>query len=255
MQAEPIALFTEAWKQMTDTLASPKNVDGDGISTRFADAQNLFFNLWFQNRPAADEADFRAILRAGKAAAASWHQPTGGIVRADWAPAGWEAILAEEGLAVAIPMLGMEAGEITPPSREPAILEIRRVADDRTAYDAAMINAHAYAMPEEQFACCGGMHFWPEGSLAFVGYIDGKPVATAAARPVNGTIYIAMVATEPDEQGKGYAATTMRHAMVEAREAMGDLPLTLHATQGGQATYAKMGFAAGPATPLVVPTA
>ncbi len=253
MQAEPIALFTEAWKQMTDTLPSPRNADGDGISTRFADAPNLFFNLWFQNRPAAAEADFRSILRAGKAAAASWHQPSGGIVRADWAPANWEAILGEEGLAVAIPMLGMEAAAIAPPPRAPAELEIRLVADDPAAMDAAMLNAHAYAMPEEQFACCGGMHFWPAGSMAFVGYVGGKPVATAAARPVGGTIYIAMVATEPAEQGQGYAATVMRHAMAEARKAMGELPLTLHATEGGQATYAKMGFAPGPATPLVVP--
>lgn len=254
MKSEPMGLFVEAWTQMTETLPSPQHSAENGIVTCFSDVPNLFFNLWFQDGPATGEAAFRDLLRAGKARGAAWHRPTGGVIRADWAPDNWEAILAEEGLAIAVPMLGMEATAIVSPAHPPANVEIRRVTDDKTARDAADLNARAYHMSEEEFASVGGMHFWPEGSLAFVGYVDGRPVTTAAARDVGGTVYIAMVATEPGEQGKGYAATVMRHAMAEGLEALGaDKPLTLHATMDGQKTYAKMGFAAGPVTPLVVP--
>src|SRR5690606_177318 len=157
------------------------------------------------------------------------------------------------GLAVLMEMVGMEATAIVPPSLPPSEMDIRRVADDETAMAAATINAHAYHMAEEQFACCGGMHFWPGEALAYVGYVDGKPACTAAVRPVNGTAYVYMVATEPDLQGKGHAATIMRHAMAEGRKAIGGDLLTLHATMDGKATYEKMGFAAGAATPLIVP--
>jgi ribosomal protein S18 acetylase RimI-like enzyme len=253
MKSEPMALFIEAWTQMTGTLPSPRHERADGVVTCFSDVPNLFFNLWFQDGPTSDEAAFRRMLRAGKAKGAAWHHPTGGVFRADWAPANWEAILVEEGLAIAVPMLGMEATTIVPPAHSAAEIEIRQVTDDATAHDAAMLNAHAYHMPEDEFECVGGMHFWPADSRAFVGYVDGEPVTTAAARSVGGTVYIAMVATEPGLQGQGYAATVMRHAMDEGMKAMGRDTLTLHATMDGQKTYAKMGFVAGPATPLVVP--
>lgn len=253
MKSEPMGLFVEAWTQMVDTLPSPQHTRRDGVFTCFCDVPNLFFNLWFQESPTPGEAEFRQMLRAGKALGAEWRQPAGGVIRGDWSPENWEAILAEEGLAVAVPMVGMEASEIVPPAFPPTEIEIRRADDDATARDAAVLNAHAYHMPEEEFAAVGGMHFWPDGSQAFVGYLDGRPVTTAAARSVGGTVYIAMVATEPDIQGQGHAATVMRHAMAEGIKALGVDTLTLHATMDGQKTYAKMGFVAGPAMPLVVP--
>ena len=72
-------------------------------------------------------------------------------------------------------------------------------------------------------------------------------------RPINGTIYVYLVATEPDAQGQGYAATVMRHAMDRGRERFGLPLLTLHATEDGKSTYEKMGFKAGATTPLLVP--
>lgn len=255
MQSEPMGLFVEAWEQMTGTLPTPHHENADGITSCFCDVPNLFFNLWFQVKPTRNEYEFRKLLKAGKKRMESWHQPVGGILRDDWLPDDWEAIMADEGMTVMMPMLGMEATSIIPSERAAADLEIRRVSDDATAYDAAMVNAHAYDMDEELFAPCGGMHFWPEGSLAYVGYVDGKPVATAAARTVNGTVYIALVATEPAEQGKGYAATIMRHAIEEGRKAIGSDCMTLHATMAGAPTYGKMGFAKGPGTPLIVPAA
>ena len=252
MRADTMSLFKEAWRQMTETMPSPDNATCGPIVKRLSDTNNLFFNLWLQDSPTIDEQSFRAMLKAGKVCGKQWAHPTGGIFCTDWAPANWQEILDQEGLSIAINMVGMETASIVPSQYLPADIEIRQATDDLTAMDAAMVNAHAYHMPEDEFTCAGGMFFWPENSIAFVGYIDGRPVCSAAARNVNDTVYIALVATEPDQQGKGYADTVMRHAIDEGRKLFGHELLTLHATMDGQPTYEKMGFVAGPTTPLVV---
>jgi ribosomal protein S18 acetylase RimI-like enzyme len=253
MHTEPMSLFMEAWKKMVVTLPSPNLDEHGAVTNRLSDTPNLFFNLWFQNRPTPDEASFREMLRTGKAQAEGWHQFAGGIISSAWSPPNWHELVAEEGLAVLLNMVGMEAEAIVPPSRPPAEIEIRRITTEEAAHATAMINARAYHMEEAQFECCGGMHFFPEDAMSYLGYVDGRPVCTAGVRPINGTIYVYLVATEPDAQGNGYAAAVMRHAMAEGMKAMDYPLLTLHATEDGKKTYEKMGFKAGATTPLIVP--
>ena len=106
-----------------------------------------------------------------------------------------------------------------------------------------MINAHAYGMPPELFECVCNMHLWHDDSLAFVGYADGRAVTSAAALPVDGTVYIALVATMPDAHGKGYAEAVMRQAITAGQQSMGVARATLHATDMGRPVYQAMGFA------------
>ena len=90
-----------------------------------------------------------------------------------------------------------------------------------------------------------GMHFWPSDCFAFVGYNGETPVSSAAALPINGTVYIALVATDPEQQGKGFAETVMRRAIAEGQRAMGVRRTTLHASMmeipslSGDGIYAK----------------
>jgi len=253
METEPLKLFRSAWQQMVSDLPGTNIGHDNGITSCFCDVPNLFFNVWMHDGPVSDEAHLRRLLREGKARSASWHQTSGGLLREDWLPLNWENVLADEGMAVMMPMLGMEADAITPPPRALAEIDIRQITDDDMALQAMLINAHAYGMPEEQFAPCGGMFFFPEGTLGFVGYIDGKPVATTGIRLVEDTIYVLMVATEPEEQAKGFAAAVMRHAMAEGARLLGKQRFTLHATIAGSKTYQKMGFVAGPRTTLIIP--
>ena len=58
-----------------------------------------------------------------------------------------------------------------------------------------------------------------------------------------GTVYIAMVATLPGQQGKGYADTVMRHAIAQGRQTSGAASTTLHATAVGEPVYRAMGYA------------
>ena len=71
----------------------------------------------------------------------------------------------------------------------------------------------------------------------------GEPVTSAAALPVDGTVYIALVATMPDAHGKGYAEAVMRQAIRPGQQAMGVTRTTLHATDMGRPVYQAMGYA------------
>ena len=60
--------------------------------------------------------------------------------------------------------------------------------------------------------------------------------------PVEGTVYIALVATMPDSHGKGYGEAVMRQAISAGQQAMGVTRTTLHATDMGRPVYEAMGY-------------
>lgn len=251
MQTEPVSLFIETWRQMTGRLPSPRFVDEDGVASCFSEVPNLFFNLWVQSRPATSEQEFRTLLATAAQRAGTSAYSTGGIIRDDWSPVGWEDIAKEVGLAAMVPMISMETDRLREPRRAAADLNIRRVIDDGGARDLAMLNARAYGMPSELWECVAGMHFWPSDACAFVGYLGDVPVSCAAALPINGTVYIALVASAPDQQGKGYAETVMRRAVAEGQRTTGTTRTTLHASMMGHPLYRSMGYASGPRLVLV----
>lgn len=253
MQSDSVGLFISAWRQMTSRLPSPVYEEDGGIACCFCDAPNLFLNLWIQSQPAQSVEQLDAMLTLGQEKARSSAYPIGSILRKDWLPTGWETEVQKYGLTPMVPMTSMESDHILPPRREPPSIEIFRIGDDKSARDLAMLNAAAYAMPEELFECIATKSFWPSDCYGYVGYVDGHPVSSAAALSVHNTVYIALVATAPDQQGKGYAETVMRHAIVEGQKGMGWTRTTLHASEAGKPLYQAMGYSIGPEMVLVGP--
>ncbi len=243
--------FIGAWQLMASRFPSPVLVEEDGVAVCFGNVPLIFLNLWVQSRPAGTPEELASLLAAGGRRAAACEYPAGGILREDWLPEGWEAQVDALGLEQMMRMTWMEAGLLAPPRRPAADLEIRRVESDAAAADLATLNALAYGMPEEAFACMASLQFWTSDSYAYVGYAEGKPVSCAAVLPVAGTVYVALVATAPGEQRKGYAETVMRHAVTQGQQAMGTTRTTLHASEMGQPVYQAMGFQAGPCVMLV----
>jgi GNAT superfamily N-acetyltransferase len=148
----------------------------------------------------------------------------------------------------------MAAEQLLPPRRPLPELEFRRAVDVATARDLATINAHAYGMPPELFDCIFNLHLWHEDSYGYVGYAGGRAVTAAATFPVAGTVYVALVATMPEEHGKGYADAVMRHAIEQGQQGMGHSRVTLHASDMGQPVYRAMGFEAGSKVVILVPS-
>jgi GNAT superfamily N-acetyltransferase len=250
---DTVQVFTEAWKLMTSRFPDSRIEDGDDVVSCMGNVPLLFFNLWVQQRPAATVDELLALFTKAAERSAKCAYPAGGVLREDWLPSGWEGVAASCGLAPMMPMTGMETTQLLAPRRTAPELEIRRVTDAAVARDLATVNALAYGMSPEAFDCMSNMLLWQPDSYGFVGYANGRPVSTAAALPVAGTVYIALVATMPDAQGKGYADAVMRHAIGEGQRAMGIETTTLHATDAGQPVYRAMGYNAGARFILVGP--
>lgn len=250
---DTVRVLIDAWKLMAERFPSPMIEEADGVATCFGNVPLLFFNLWIQARPTATLDELRMMLATAAKRAAACQHASGGVLREDWMPVGWEELIKEAGLAPMLAMTGMEASKILPPRRPAPNLEIRRVVDDASARDLATLNATAYGMPVESFDCMANMRLWHDDSYACVGYAGGKAVSSAAALPVAGTVYIALVATAPDEQRKGYADAVMRQAIAQGQKIMGVETTTLHATDMGQPVYRAMGYTSGARFLLVGP--
>jgi ribosomal protein S18 acetylase RimI-like enzyme len=235
----------DAWKLMSGRFVGSNFQRVDGVASTFANIPLSFFNISFQERPAVSAADLQAMLATMRRRTKACPHPSIIGLCEDWVPEDWQAIAAEDGFTFVLNMTGMAADELLPLRRPSPELEYRRVQHDATARDLAMINAHAYQMPPELWECLCNLQLWHPDSNAYVGYRDGKAVSSAASLPIDGAMYIALVATLPEEHGRGYAEAVMRQAIEQGRAGMGKRRMVLHASDMGQPLYQSMGFGAG----------
>lgn len=219
----------------------------------FANIPLSFFNISFQERPAFGESELRRLCSTMLLRARACSHPSLICICDEWVPKNWRVIAKEEGFAFALNMTGMAADRLLPARRPLPELEYRRVQDGATARDLAMINAQAYGMPAEMWESICNMQLWLPDSFAYVGYRDGTAVSAAAALPVEGAMYIALVATLPREHAKGYAEAVMRQVIGQAQAEMGTRRVVLHASDMGQPLYRSMGFFSGCQVPLLSP--
>jgi ribosomal protein S18 acetylase RimI-like enzyme len=77
---------------------------------------------------------------------------------------------------------------------------------------------------------------------AWVGYVDGEPVSTAATVLGAGAIGVYNVATVPERQRRGYGEAVMRHALEQARCLYGIECSILQSTPAGYRLYQRMGY-------------
>jgi GNAT superfamily N-acetyltransferase len=246
-------LFRDAWKLMSSRLPGATNIEEDHLATHFANTPLIFLNLSLYDAPVADPAHLDQILHQAKARATGNPHPWFHVIANDLTAPGWEPIAEAHGFAPAMKLTGMATQDLTPPTRPLAALDFRPIVNIETASDISTVNMLAYGLPPELGAHIANTSLWQPDSYGAVAYLEDQPVSATAAFPVDGTIYIALVATHPDHQRKGYAEATFRHVVTEAKRIMGDLPLTLHASEAGKPVYANMGFVASSEFTLLFP--
>lgn len=239
---DTVTSLIDAWKLMVGRLPTARIEHSSGLATMFGHVPMPFLNLSAIDRTLVDEAELSAVLQLARARAASCQHGSILSLAEAWVPANWQQIIAEEGLAYVMNLTGMATNRLLPPRRPAPPLELRRIANVATATDLAMVNGQAYGMPQELVECICNMDLWHDDSFGYVGYVEGKAVTAAAAFPVAGTVYVALVATLPDLHGRGYAEAVMRHAVEQAQAAMGFGRIVLHASDAGRPVYAAMGF-------------
>lgn len=242
-----IAVMVDAWTLMVGRFPGHFIARGGGVAAIVGNVPLAFYNIVVLDRPVADVASLDRALSQARRHAEACDYPAMLARCGEWLPPGWEHAFAAAGLEHSTSVTGMATDLLQPPRRPiPLGLELRRVADVATATAVARLNAHAYGQPEHEVAFMENLRLWQPDSFGVVGYVEGLPVTTAAAFVIGNRVYIALVATEPGLDGRGYAEA----AIELARAAAGPKRLWLHASDAGRPLYAAMGFTAGATTPV-----
>ncbi len=147
---------------------------------------------------------------------------------------GWRLVEEEPALALA-PVSGVIP--LPPPE-----LDVRRVTDEVSLSHARALSHHgARQIPSLAAATAPGV-------ALFVGYVDGRPVATSrvvcygdARTPPGKVADVTGVVTAPEHRRQGYG-TALTWATVAEAAAQGCSAVVLTATEIGYPVYRKMGF-------------
>jgi len=121
-------------------------------------------------------------------------------------------------------------------------LEIRAAYDAATLGDHHAVVAEAFGMPVEWACAFGSQEFSRQpGVELYVGYLDGKPVATSALIASRGTAGVYNVGCVAAQRRRGYGEAMTWHAARRGRE-QGCEMASLQASAMGEPVYARMGF-------------
>jgi GNAT superfamily N-acetyltransferase len=156
-------------------------------------------------------------------------------------PAECESILDSCGYAPLLPLTGMLKETAPPPKAAPSGLDLRTASDDEDYVTLFAINSAAYGMDLPAGEVWGRASTWQDDVMV-VGYENNQPASSAGVIDVEGHNYVALVATDPQFQRRGFADATMRRALELAEARFGQRPTFLHASAAGQPVYERMGY-------------
>jgi GNAT superfamily N-acetyltransferase len=155
------------------------------------------------------------------------------------------AILDEEGMAPIMPLTGMETSDVLPdPRPRPEGVWLNEAADG-IGGKVMRVNEAAYQMPLGEPGSLESEHpgWWgAPGRMVTMLQVDGQPASCAAVLSVDGLRYVALVATAPEAQKRGYAAVAMRDVLARSLAAGLKQRTYLHATAAGKPVYERMGY-------------
>ena len=239
-----IRQFIDAWQVICAKSPSSAVVAADGVQYVFSGIPIAFFNIALPTGRDITADTLRTHARAACEFASRHNVPWFFVVTQEGLAPGTDAaaVLDSCGLAPIMPLTGMLAERVAPATTVPAGLELT-VADDDDGFSAVIdVNAIAYDMElDASKPLIGRRAFWTD-HVAVLGTTGGKPASSAAVLMVDGRRYVALVATDPGQQRRGYAEAAMRRALEHAAALHGERPTVLHATAAGRPIYARMGY-------------
>jgi GNAT superfamily N-acetyltransferase len=240
-----ISQFSGAWRLM---CASGRNAairsDG-GMELIFSGVPVPFFNVGLVTGRGVSSEALESLGADACAFAADQGMPWLFVVTSEALQPGTDAaaVLDRCGLAPMMGMTGMMAQQISPGRPIPEGLELRVPQNEADCAALLDVNGAAYNMDLEAGKALLGPAFW-QGRAPVLGLVGGSPVSCAAVWMVDGYRYVALVATEPSHQRRGYAEAAMRRALDVSAQAHGERPTVLHASDAGRPIYERMGYAA-----------
>jgi len=240
-----IQQFVGAWRVMCSGGRGHAAAAADGVHYVFSGVPIPFFNVAVLTEPVLSADLLRARGRQACAWASSMGVPWLFVVTHEALEPGVDAAAAldECGLATLMPMTGMIAERIAPGARVPEDLALTMPEDDDGCAAVLDVNSMAYGMDlDAGKALLGKRSFWKD-HFPVLGLTGGKPACSATVLMVDGYRYVALVATDPTQQRRGYGDAAMRRALELSAAGHGDRPTVLHATDAGRPIYERMGYA------------
>ncbi|MFJ4685230.1 GNAT family N-acetyltransferase [Streptomyces sp. NPDC088789] len=245
---ESVEQLASAWRGIVLDRGDGADVrDLPGIAVRWADSRFVFWNCVTLTEPDTDPeltaqrlAQAADIMRAKRHPGFLWLFED---LLGDAARATLERTVGRAGFAYAFSGSGM-AGDLLPfPEPGHPDLTFTRVTDEERLGAFADLNAGAYGFaPEDVREGLLGSTFWKSGAHAWIGLRAGTPVTCAAAVEVDGRLFVALVATDPQWQHRGYGEAVTRKVLYEAHRVTGLTRAVLHATPAGAPVYERIGF-------------
>jgi GNAT superfamily N-acetyltransferase len=245
---ESVNQLAVVWRAMVLDRAADADVrDLPGIAVRWADSRFAFWNCiaLTEAEPGAESL----AQQVGQAADIMRSKQQPGFL---WlfedlldedAEAALSSAAADAGLEFAFPGVGM-AGDILPlPEPAHPDLTFVRVTTDEQLLAYADLNSRAYGFPLEAGRDgLSGSSLWKKEVHAYLGMRGDQPVTCAGAVEADGRLFVALVATDPEWQRRGYGEAVTRKALYEGALATGLTRATLHATEAGAPVYPRIGF-------------
>lgn len=239
-----IQQFVEAWRLMCAGAPGFAGTMIDGMECIFSGGPIAFFNVAvLTSRNVAANA-LASYAKGARAWASSKAVPWLFVVTHEALEPGIDAaaVLDVCGMAPMMPMTGMVAHTIRPATGAAAGLQLTLAQDDSACSAILDVNGLAYGMDLDAGKdLIGTRAFWI-GHFPVLGLTDGKPACCAAVMMVDGYRYVALVATDPGQQRRGYAEAAMRRALELSAEVHGECRTVLHASDAGRPIYARMGY-------------
>jgi len=248
-----ISQFLDAWRIFGRACPGSRMESAAGVEYVFTGLPIPFFNVAL---PTGGPLSASALETAARGAV-QWASTVGGRGTSDSGKVPWLFIVTHEaldagvdaaavlepcGLVPLLPLTGMAARRIAPVAAVPAGLQLEVPEDDGGCGAAIDVNSAAYGMDlAAARPSFGRGSFWAD-HLLVLGRSAGAPVTSAAVMLAGGHRYVALVATQPGYQKRGFAEAAMRHALSEAAGKFGERPSFLHASDAGRPIYARMGF-------------
>ncbi|MET9072725.1 GNAT family N-acetyltransferase [Streptomyces sp. NPDC004232] len=242
---EQLALVWRALVLDRDPHADVRDLPG--IAVRWADSRFAFWNCVTLTEVDADPAllgrrlvQAADIMRAKKQPGFLWLFDD---LLGDEARAGVRAAAEKAGLAYGFPGTGMAADLLPVPEPSHPDLTFARVTTEEQLRAYADLNSRAYGFPLEHGRDgLLGSTLWKSRVHAYLGLRDGVPVTCAGTVEADGRLFVALVATAPEWERRGYGEAVTRKALYEGARATGLTRATLHATAAGAPVYPRIGF-------------
>lgn len=161
-------------------------------------------------------------------------------------PSAWEPVLAPFGFRRddATPGMAVDLRHLDYDRKNPAGLEIRVVDDLRMLSDWVRTFLLGYELPStwegDFYHLLSGLPLdWP--LRYYLGYRDGRPVATSNTFLSDGVVGVYCVATLPEARGQGVGAALTLVSLADAEQQGGRLGI-LQSSRMGYGVYQRIGF-------------